>query len=387
MNGGRASLTHGTDPTRIAFCITDLDPGGAERALFQLVTRLDRSRWHPAVFGLAPEGSLAADLRAAGIAVECLGAKNARSLGVIWKLASSLKQFKPALLQTFLFHANLAGRFAAKLAGVPRVFSGIRVAEKRSAIPLWLDRWTNFLVDKNICVSQAVAHFTETRAGIARRKITVIPNGVDVDRFANASRADLSQFGIPNGSRTLVTVGRLDRQKGLSSLLEAAQTIIPQFDNLHFLLVGEGPERSMLESQIKERGVVNRVHLAGWRPDVPAIMKGATALVLSSLWEGMPNVVLEAMAAGLPVIATQVEGIDELVLPEITGNTVPSNSPTDLAAAIAKLLQDPPRAQSFGAAGQERARQEFSWERMASRYEEVYLDSLGNVARALDNQF
>src|SRR5262249_49760711 len=137
---------------RIAFCITDLDPGGAERALAQLVTRLDRGRWDPAVFCLSSGGALADALkRAAGPGV-CLGARRSQPVRVLWRLARELRRFRPEILQTFLFHANLAGRIAARMAGVRHVVSGIRVAEKRSPVPLWLDRWTNKLVRLNVCV-------------------------------------------------------------------------------------------------------------------------------------------------------------------------------------------------------------------------------------------
>jgi glycosyltransferase involved in cell wall biosynthesis len=357
---------------RIAFCITDLDPGGAERALVQLVIRLDSSRWQPAVFCLSGEGALAHDLRAAGISVECLGAQRRTDIAVVWRLARALRQFQPEIVQTYLFHANLAGRIASRLAGVKRVVSGIRVAEQRSRIPLWLDRWTNWLVRTNICVSQAVAEFSISRARLAPEKIVVIPNGVDVSKFANATAADLSSFGIPPGSQVLLTIGRLDRQKDLPTLLEAAALVVPKHRHAHFLLVGEGPERPQIEDTIRDRELGGRVHLAGWRADIPEILAAGCALVLSSRWEGMPNVVLEAMAAGLPVVATQVEGISELVINGHTGLVAPRQSPRDLAAAIQKILMDPVAAKVLGTAGQDRARAEFSWETMVAKYERIY---------------
>ena len=116
----------------MAFCITDLDPGGAERALVQLVTRLDRSRWQPSVICLAPRGMLADELEQAEVPVTCLGARHSRNVGMVGRLFHQLRESKPALLQTFLFHANIAGRIAGRLARVPKIVSGIRVAERRS---------------------------------------------------------------------------------------------------------------------------------------------------------------------------------------------------------------------------------------------------------------
>ncbi len=359
-------------PVRIAFCITDLDPGGAERALVQLVTRLDRGRWEPAVFCLARHGALADELEAAGTQVMCLGARHWSSIWVILRLARELRRFQPAIVQTFLFHANLAGRIAARLAGVAKVVAGIRVAEKRSRVPLWLDRWTNRLVTTNVCVSQAVADFSIGEAGLAPEKIVVIENGVDVKRFKEAQPADLSAFGIPPGSPTLLTIGRLDRQKGLIDLIEAAAIVAARFPTVHFLLVGEGPERSVIERLIGEKGLAERVHLAGWRPDVPELLAAGYGVVLSSHWEGMPNVILEAMAAGLSVVATRVEGTAELVLDGQTGLLVPIESTQALAETIGRLLADPAMAKALGAAGRERVTAHFSWEQMVARYEALY---------------
>jgi len=359
-------------PLRIAFCITDLDPGGAERALVQLVTRLERSRWIPAVFCLAGPGQLADELRAAGIEVTCFGARHWHSAGVVVRLARALRRFQPEILQTFLFHANVVGRVAARLAGIQVVVSGIRVAERRSRLPLWLDRWTNRFVKMNVCVSRAVADFSIEHAGLPPDKTIVIPNGVDVARFSRAQAVDLTHFGIPAGSRAVLTVGRLDPQKGLDDLLAAVALVTPRVSDAHFLIVGEGPERTHLEEAISAHNLGDRVHLAGWRADIPEIMASSSLLVLSSLWEGLPNVILEAMAAGLPVVATEVEGVSEVVVHGKTGLLVPAKSPERLAAAIEQLLASPDESRAFGAAGRTRVANEFSWEQMTSRYAALY---------------
>jgi glycosyltransferase involved in cell wall biosynthesis len=282
-----------------------------------------------------------------------------------------LRKFRPAILQTFLFHANLAGRIGGRLAGIKTIVSGIRVAEKRTRVPLWIDHWTNGLVRANVCVSQAVADFSISQSGLAPKKMVVIPNGVDVARIAGAAPAELTMLGIPPGSQVILTVGRLDQQKGLLNLVEAAAVVAPKFPNAHFLWVGEGPQRPELDRLIRQKDLATRIHLAGWRPDVPELLAAGTALVLSSLWEGMPNVVLEAMAAGLPIVATRVEGTSELVIDGRTGLLVPANSPLELAAAIETILTDPVQSKVMGLCGRERAA-EFSWDKMVDRYCELY---------------
>ncbi len=365
-------MSSATSAVRIAFCITDLDPGGAERALVQLVTRLDRQRWEPAVFCLSGHGALADELQAAGILVICLGARHWSNVSASLRLARELRRFRPAIVQSFLFHANLAGRIAGRVARVGKIVSGIRVAEKRSRVPLWLDRWTNWLVTSNVCVSRAVADFSIARAGLLPKKIVVICNGVDVARFSTARPADLSQFGISPGSQVLLTVGRLDRQKGLDDLVEAAALVVPKYPRAHFLMVGEGSERRRIELLICETGLADRVHLAGWRPDIPELLAASYALVLSSHWEGLPNVILEAMAAGLPVVATRVEGTSELVNEGLTGLIVAPQSPATLAAGIEKLLSDPALSHAMGQSGRERAAANFSWDKMAAQYSALY---------------
>jgi glycosyltransferase involved in cell wall biosynthesis len=359
---------------RIAFCVTELDPGGAERALVELATGLDRGRFSPRVYCLSGRGALVDRLEAAGIETVLLRARSRRDLGVFRRLKNELLRQRPHVLQTWLFHANLAGRLAGWWAGVPVILSGIRVAERRSKWPLRLDRWTQSLVDAHVCVSAAVRDFSQQVAGLDPRKLRVIPNGVEARRFAEAQPWDGRTVGIPPESPVMVAAGRLDRQKGFDLLLQAIVAGGPFPRDPHWVVVGEGPERANLERQIEERGLTRSVHLLGWRTDLPAILKGATGFVLSSRWEGMPNVVLEAMAAGLPVVAFDVEGVRELVVEQDTGWIVPPEDTTALAGALRDLLVDPAGSVKRGLAGAARVRELFTWERVCAAYSELYFD-------------
>jgi glycosyltransferase involved in cell wall biosynthesis len=324
---------------RIAFGITELDPGGAERMLVELVTRLDRTEWEPHVYCLGPEADYSQALRSASIPVTCFGGRGWTSApAILRRWTRELKRFQPDLLYTMLFHANLLGRLAGHWAGVSHVLSGIRVAEKRGRWHGRLDRWTNSLVERNVCVSRDVANFVEQTIGLDPQKTVVIPNGVDLARFRDVGPADLGQFGIPRASRVLISIGRLERQKGFDVLLEAAKEVGRRFPDVHFLIVGDGPLRASLEAQAKRLSVSDRVHWAGRRSDVLALLAASTALVLPSRWEGMPNVVLEAMAAGKPIAATEVEGVAELVIPGVNGWLAAPGNAQSLVVAIEKLL-------------------------------------------------
>src|SRR5579871_4600060 len=259
------------------------------------------------------------------------------------------------------------------MAGIRHIVSGIRVAEKRTRAPLWLDRWTNRLVDQNVCVSQAVADFSVREAHLDPQKITVIPNGVDAERFSDAQAENLSEWGVAPGDPIFISVGRLDPQKGLTFLLEAMRALLQEHPRGHLLLVGEGTARAALSDWICEHHLVDSIHLLGWRSDVPELLKSATCLVRSSLWEGMPNVVLEAMASGLPVVATQVEGMTELLQNQSTGILVPPGSASELAAAMTWIIDNPLKARQLGQNGESLVRREFSWQKMVASYEELYL--------------
>lgn len=357
---------------RIAFCVTELDPGGAERALVELVTRLDRTRFACRVYCLSGRGALVERLNAAGIETVLLEARSRADLGVVFRLAAALREQQPHLLQTWLFHANLAGRIAGWWSGIPVIAGGIRVAERRSRWPLRLDRWTERLVDVQVCVSESVRSFSQTVAGLDPRKLRVIPNGVDAQRFARGASFDLQSLGVPPGKPVLVSVGRLDRQKGFDLLLEAIARGGAWPGDPHWIVVGDGPERTRLELQRTALGLEACVHFAGWQPDVAGILQRANGFVLPSRWEGMPNVILEAMAAGLPVVATDVEGVRELVVEGETGWIVKPVDPGDLAEGMRKMLEEGPSGRRRGAAGAHRVQQHFTWDLMASAYQQLY---------------
>lgn len=387
INKGTAGLGIGEKmaaPVRIVFCITELDAGGAERALTQLVTNLDRSQWDSHVICLGPRGHFTDVLEAAGIPVICLNAGGLLSLPrVLFQLTRWLSRLRPELLQTFLFHANILGRVAAYWARVPIVVCGLRVAEYRSRWYGRIDRWTNSIVTTNVCVSQGVADFSAQRSKLPVNKIVVIPNSVDISRFANSTPADLTELGIPANSRVLISIGRLEHQKGIDILLDAiaAMTVdspkrvdaisrVPA--DTHFLIVGDGPDAHRLREQADRNRISHCVHFAGRREDVPALLAASVALILPSRWEGMPNVVLEAMAAARPVIATRVEGIAELIQDEVTGLIVPVEQPEALAKAINTLLSDPQFLASAGRRSQDVVVNGFAVPTVVQMYSELY---------------
>lgn len=365
-------------PVPIALVITDLDVGGAERALGHLVLRLDRRRWDPVVIGLSGEGPLAEPIRRAGIPCECLGLDRRRPFQGVARLARSLRRRRPALVQSFMFHANLAARLAAPWAGRPWVVGGLRVAEHEKRWHLKLDRLTSRMAVGSVCVSSGVSRFSREAGGLDPDRLTVIPNGIDPSPFDAAEPVHRASISVPDDAFLALAVGRLDAQKGLPDLLDAAEQVASARANWRLAIVGDGPRRDWLVERLASRPrLAGRVQWLGRRSDVPGLMRSADLLVHPALWEGMPNVVLEAMAARLPVVATSVEGSEDLVVSGRTGWLTPVGDPPELARAILEALDDPEDARARGRAGRARVEAAFSIDHVVARYDALWSGLLG----------
>lgn len=365
----------------IAFVITGLQVGGAEGALVELATRLDRRRFKPVVYSLLPappaeQSALVQKLAAAEVRIEFLNARGWWSLPrVVGRLWRCFSRERPTLVQGFLFHANLVAALAAWLAGVPAVVTGIRVAEPRRW-HLRLARWTDWMVQRHVCVSRAVADYAVSSGGLPSEKLVVIPNGVDAERFINARPADLQSFGIRPGWRVVTFIGRLAPQKGLDLLIQQAASLFSQVPEVDLLLVGHGPARATLERQVRALNLSDRIHFAGWQADIPEILAASEVVVLPSRWEGMPNVVLEAMAAGKPVAAASVEGISELLGPGADAQSAPPEDALAFRELVLFLLKAPHQAALLGEQNRLRATREFCIQKMIERYESLYTSLL-----------
>lgn len=375
-----STKTHDAAPCRLALVITELDPGGAERCLVKLATRLDPARFSPVVYSLAPppaesKSGLVARLEKAQIPTRFLGLTSPRQyFSSVRQLAEMLRDQKADIVQTFLFHANIVGARAARAAGVPHVVAGIRVAD-----PRWwrtsLERWATAGAEKFVCVSQSVAEFSRWR-GFASEKLVVIPNGIDLARWRDARPAELGRLGVPPNRRWLLYVGRLDRQKGLDRFFRELPMVFHELHQHDLLIVGEGKEKAALSRLADRLSIGDRVHFAGWRDDVPSIVAASEILVLPSRWEGMPNVVLEAMAAGKPVVATQAEGTVELLGLAALEQTAPVDDWQGLRSRLLNIANDKSLAAELGRKNQNRAEQ-FSLESVVERYQRVYESLLG----------
>jgi glycosyltransferase involved in cell wall biosynthesis len=367
-------------PLRLALVITELEPGGAERCLVEIATRLDRNRFAPVVYSLGPppppnKSELVSRLAAADIATHFLNLRSPwQYFAAVGRLTALFHQQRPNIVQTFLFHANVVGARASRLARIPHLVAGVRVADPRRA-RAWLERRATRAAERIVCVSQSVADFCRAR-GFDAKQLVVIPNGIDVARWQNAQPADLQALGIRPGRRLIVYVGRLDAQKGLDRFFAELPSIFRESPEHDFLLVGDGPLRSSLVQRARELLIAGRVHFLGWRPDIVSLLALAELLVLPSRWEGMPNVILEAMAAGKPVVATQVAGIAELLGPVAELQTVPCGDWDGFRRKIVEILKNARLAGQISQSNALRAH-EFSVNSMVACYQQLYASLAG----------
>ncbi|NUN47441.1 MAG: glycosyltransferase [Candidatus Brocadiae bacterium] len=343
-------------PLRILYLITELDPGGAEKQLFHLASGLDRSRFEPRVLCLRGFGEVGTRLRAAGIPADTLGMKGKWDVRAPLRLKAMLEAARPDILHSFLFHANMLGRLVARRAGVRVVIGSVRVCETRRHHLLW-DRLTQGQMDMETCVCEAVRAWTEEEAGIDPRKLVTIPNGVELPVL------DAPDRRTPDA----LFVGRLEPQKDVRTLLAAWPLVRRRVHGARLRLIGRGPEEAALRA-----AATDGVEFLGYQADVAPWWRGSRALVLPSLWEGLPNVVLEAMSWSLPVIATAVGGSVELVREGETGFLVPPGDPVALADRVARVLEEGNRAREMGAAGRAVVARDYTMERMIGANEALY---------------
>ncbi|MDR0391674.1 MAG: glycosyltransferase [Planctomycetaceae bacterium] len=348
---------------RLAFCITELNVGGAELIMCELAIRLFRRGHCVTVYSLQPRPvgtSCVPQLEAEGIPVKFLDMKNNFSLfSGFLKLRKLLREQSPDILVSFLFHANFLSRIAAYFAGVQHIVSCIRVAERSAKWHLFWDRLTSGFVEKYICVSDSVAEFSRTVGGLPASKISVIHNGINIPPETKKIT-----------DNKIIFVGRLDYQKGVDWLIQTLPLWLAKLDDWEFTIVGDGVFRDKIKSQIDE-SLQKQVKILGWRADAVKLISESKILLLPSRWEGMPKVILQAMSHAKPVVATNVEGVTELLGNLAEQQTCQFGDTEQFAQKILNLANNPELAEKLGQENRERIISKFSIENMIEQYEQL----------------
>lgn len=371
---------------RLLLLITSLNLGGAETQMARLATGLVERGWEVTVVSMVPVRHFEAELRAAGVDLRSLGVAPGRpDPRLVTRLAVVLREVRPAVLLTCLFHANVLGRLVGRAIGVPVVISSIRNTHFGGRFGKPLVRMTDRLADITVANSEATAA-AFVRAGlVARERVAVVPNGLAMDDYAT-NADDRSRFrpelGLPGGAFLWLSIGRLDRQKNHALLFDAFAELVVHHPEARLAVVGEGSLRDQLVRQCARAGLDAFVQFLGLRDDVRGLLSAADGLVLASRHEGLPNVVLEAMAARVPVVATEVGGVSELIDDGETGRSVPSGDQARLVAAMsATMTEVPERRSAMVEAAHARVRARYDQASVVDVWERLLLARLERVER------
>lgn len=358
---------------QIAHVISDTAIGGAGRYLLALLPGAVQHGWDLTVY--APEGDLAAAVRATGLARVIVLPEGERSFSLsLWRWLQ--RNLQPAdVVHT---HASLAARLVAKQRGYPVVLTRHTIGPDLppGGLKLLKRSLYRFIAatfsDATIAVSEACCERLLLE-GVPAAQVRPIYHGIDPQPYLTAQAASWrQQLGLAADIPVIITVARLASVKGLQYAVAAAGALKQQQVPFTWLLVGQGPELANLQAQAQSLGLGDSVRWLGFQHDIPGLLAAADVFVLPSLQEALGLVILEAMAAGLPVIASRVGGIPELIRSGQHGLLVPATASTELAAAIAELLADKEQAARFGAAGRQRVLTQFTAENMWRQTDTVY---------------
>ena len=349
---------------RVCHIIGNLRYGGAERQVVNVASHMRGAKVYVVCLGQpdkAPLASLLPDH------VECLwlGFRGRYAPYHIWKLARLLKGLVIDVVHSHLFEANLIGVLAGTLARVPVIVTSEhgRNPWKKPA-HRWVERAViSRFAHKRICVSKEILEIRRDLDGVPASKLTHIPNGTEIGPPGAHPPRNCFAFG---------TIGRLVSAKDYGTLIKAMGRLRDKGHPVHLYIVGDGPERSKLEAEIAGLGLDSVVELTGFQADARAWLGRFHAFVLSSVREGQPMALLEAMASGLPIVATRVGGIPDTLVPGAEGLLVEPGDPEGLASAMETLVLDEKRCQELGGNARARCRREFSIQATCDRYLQVY---------------
>lgn len=361
---------------RILFVSTSTTVGGAEKTLYALATLLDpRKNKVCGVVSLKKEGHYAERLRAQGVKVETLSVSRAPGPADARRLAKIIDRERPDLVHALMYQAIQLARLAKKRASHSfKLVSSPRVNYRsRSWLTLLVDRWLKERDDLLIAECDASRDFLVEKLGYSPAKVMTVRNGVEIAGWP-ASKIDRQkrrmELRLGAGDVLVGAIGRLDAQKGFSTLIEAMALL--KETNIRCAIIGEGPERARLQGLIRKHHLEKSVWMIGERQEIPTWLSAFDVYCLPSLWEGLPNSLLEAMALGLPVVASKVDGVPEAVSHGKDGVLVPPSKPRALADTLAHLGADAELREVLGRAAQKTISERFTLRRMLEEYEQAY---------------
>jgi glycosyltransferase involved in cell wall biosynthesis len=376
-------------PLRVALIIDDLRVAGAQRVIAQEVRAADprRLRFHVLALKRIAGKTMHDEIAGTGVAIEYVEGHGLLDPRRLWRLTVRLRQLQPDVVHTHLTYANTLGTVAARLSHVPAIATIHNITTNQDRLNAGKRFFESEVVrhcsDRVIFVARAALDEAAATFRVPRRRMFALPNAVDLTRFSPTVGFDRArkrhELGADEDTALICSVARLDPSKGHRFLLEAAALLKERHPTARYLLAGAGREQERLAAQARRLGIDGIVTFLGVRDDVPELLAASDLFVLPSSNEGLSQAMLEAMALGVPVVATRVGGATELVMTRGTGWLVPPEAPRQLAEAIVEALSQPWLAASYARRAGDLVRQEYALDRPVDRLEAVYRDV---VARA-----
>lgn len=359
----------------ILYIFVTLPVGGAENHLLTVLKEINRSKYNPVICCIREKGEIGEEIERMGVDIITLSRKSKSwNIRIIMDILKIIHQKNIQLIHAHLYHSNMYGRIAAAISKIPVIITEHNVYQKykikRRVINWLLAKKT----DKIIAVSEAVKRYVVSRDWVDASKIEVIYNGIDVKKFQSflSKEEARHRIGIPVKCFLIGTIARLTEQKGHIYLIKAIDIIKGSIPNAKLVLVGSGPLESYLKAEVSEKELNDYVIFLGSRRDIPDILKAMDIFVLPSLWEGLGIALLEAMASSIPVIATNVGGVPEIINNDINGLLVPPGDPFSLSQAIFDLYKNEFKRQRLSKNGLETIENKFTSHCMVKKIENLY---------------
>lgn len=366
---------------KIVILVNTLTYGGAETQVKRISLSLKRRGWEITVISIRRPEAYKVELEKAQINLISLNINN-NPLGLIklTSLLSIIKKERPNILLSFMFHSNIVARLFGSLLRVPIIISSIRNENFGGNLRDKAMYFTDFLASITTTNSELAANKLVLRGVVDKNRIKVIPNGLDLDDFRSNYEVQVNirkEFKIPDEDFVWITIGRLEDQKNYELLLRAVK-MLRQFNNkFHLIIIGDGTLKNKLINTAVELEIDHLVHFAGIRSNIYEFMKCSDSFVLSSSWEGLPNVLIEAHAAGLPIVSTDVGGVREIVAESESGYIVPPNNCDLLCSSMRDMmLLDKDSRVLMGDIGRKNTEKRFELDSVIDQWEELFFSML-----------
>ena len=367
---------------RLLHVVDGFRMGGAENKLAELIERLDRQTFDQYLANVGPDGPLYERFKSTGVPIYQCQRRNRFDIKPILKLKKLMHEKQIDIVQTTLFWADFSGILAAKLARVPVVLSWETVTHEGDPYHYKLQRKIGYKLAMKfasgiIAVSHEIKDSLIRRRGIPPDMIHVIHYGVDLNTFSLNGNPGKKreELGFSHDQIVIGIVARLEAVKGHKYFIEAFHQLAPKYRQMYAVLIGDGSQKENLKKLVDKYQLQDRVRFLGIRRDIPELLHAIDIFVLPSIaGEGLPNVILEAMACGKPIVATRVGGTPEAVLDGENGYVVPAGDPAALASALQDLLDDAEKRKQFGLRSRQLVEEHFSLQKQLSSFEALYVE-------------